>query len=90
MTNGCVGARLWRAHASDGVRALARAHARLAVCLYVFACLSHDFLWQLLTNRTGASGGLAGVRDGRAWEVAAQRRASTELRRGALCVTAVT
>lgn len=36
------------------VRVRARTHS--AVCLYVFACLSHDVLWQPLTNRTGASG----------------------------------
>lgn len=34
---------------------------RLAMCLYVFACLSHDVLWQSLTNRTGASGRWRGV-----------------------------
>lgn len=45
------------------MRARVRAHS--AACLYVFACLSHDVLWQPLTNRTGASGRWgAGVRDG--------------------------
>lgn len=56
MTNGCAGASLLHAHASDGVCVRARTRTHLAMCLYVFACLSHDVLWQSLTNRTGASG----------------------------------
>lgn len=67
MTNGCVGASLLHAHASDGVCVRACTRTRMAMCLYVFACLSHDVLWQSLTNRTGASGrwgGGGGVREG--------------------------
>lgn len=48
------------------VRQLVCVCVRARAC--VFACLSHDVLWQSLTNRTGASrrwgGGSAGVKDG--------------------------
>lgn len=74
MTNGCAGASLLQAHASAVVCALARAHARLAMCLYVFACLSHDVLWQpeLTVQAPVEGGGRGGWR--RAWEAAEQRR----------------
>lgn len=48
----------------------ARACPCVAVCVFVcacgnvFACLSHDVLWQSLTNRTGASRWWEGERVG--------------------------
>lgn len=58
MTNGCVAACRLHARTSadvcECVCACVRTHS--AACLDVFACLSHDVLWQLLTNHTGASG----------------------------------
>lgn len=90
MTNGCVGASLLHAHASGGVCGRARARTRLAMCLYVFACLSHDVLWQPLTNRTGASGrGSGGLETGMGDGGAAKRSYGAE-GGGVLWVTAVT
>lgn len=68
----------------------ARACARLGLCLYVFACLSHDVLWQLLTNRTGASGRWWGGGERQAWDDAERGRSATEPRRGVPWLTAVT
>lgn len=90
MTNGCVGA--CRLHgcllAAVCVRACAREHSAAWLC--VFACLSHDVLWQSLTNRTGASGGWGGGGETRAWEDAEEGRGAMEPQRGARWLTAVT
>lgn len=73
MTNECVGACSLHACTSAGMCACVPVGARAAVCLCVFACLSHDVLWQSLTNRTGAS---------RRWRGGARRQWETGMRRG--------
>lgn len=66
MTNECAAACSLHACTTAGVCACVPVRTHWAACLCVFACLSHDVLWQSLTNRTGASGrwGGGGERDG--------------------------
>lgn len=62
----CVGAPSLHAYMSAGVCVRACVRVHMASCLCVLACLSHDVLWQSLTNRTGAS---------RRWGSGGKRRA---------------
>lgn len=68
-------------------------HPHTAVCLCVFACLSHDVLWQSLTNHKGASRRLrwwGGKRGGMKRRRGGKRSYGAVEGGGALWLTAVT